>query len=350
MIRAHVNPKRWEAPMLEDLNAGLIAGYSFIPEQRGQRLSWVDVQKAPTGEDGEQFRWLHLNLAMQPVRRWLEASSGLPESAIEAMLDADPHYHVVSTGQGFLLSLNDVILGETEKTRENTGLVAIWVDRGQMITIRRWPMLCTDRLIKKVDGDYAPESSINLFLRLFDQIVDTFRKRVVHLRVEVDKAEDRMLAGHTSGLRSHLAGLRREAVAMHRRIVPEFHGITQLTARLPAWVTEDEQAFFRQVADEVGSLINDIRSAQERTKVLQDEYAAMIAEETNNNLFVLSIVTVIMLPMTFVTGYFGMNTSSLPLTSPDGWGSIASSAIIVIVGVATAALLRYMLLRNRRDR
>ncbi len=334
--------------MLDHSNSGLIAGYTFLPEQRGQRLSWAEAQKPVMQDAG--FRWLHLNVAIQPARRWLEDSSGLPEAAIEAMLDVDPHYHVVSTAHGFLLSLNDVILGQTESPRENTGLIAIWVDRGQMITIRRWPMLCTDRLLKMVEGDYAPPSSIGLFLQLFDQIVDTFRKRVVRLTVEIDKSEDQMLAGHTSGLRTHLAGLRREAVAMHRRIVPEFHGLSQLAARLPSWISEDEQAFFRQVTDEVASLINDIRSAQERTKVLQDEYAAMIAEETNNNLFVLSMVTVIMLPMTFVTGYFGMNTSALPLTSPDGWGSIASSAIIVVVGAITAALLRYLMLRNRRDR
>ena len=338
--------------MLEDLddsNAGLIAGYTFLPEQRGQRLNWTDAQNSVAPED-EQFRWLHLNLAMRPARRWLEEASSLPESAIEAMLDVDPHYHVVSTAQGFLLSLHDVILGQAESPRENTGQIAIWVDRGQMITIRRWPMLCTDRLIRTIEGDCRPTSSVDLFLQLFDQILDAFRKRVVRLRIEIDKAEDKMLGGQTGGIRTHLAGLRREAVAMHRRIVPEFHGINQLAARLPAWVTEDEQAFFRQMTDEVGSLINDIRSAQERTKVLQDEYAAMIAEETNTNLFVLSIVTVIMLPMTFVTGYFGMNTSGLPLTSPDGWGSIASSAIIVGVGALTALLLRHMLLRNRRDR
>ena len=338
--------------MLEDLddsNAGLIAGYTFLPEQRGLRLNWADAQNSVAPED-EQFRWLHLNLAMRPARRWLEEASSLPESAIEAMLDVDPHYHVVSTAQGFLLSLHDVILGQAESPRENTGQIAIWVDRGQMITIRRWPMLCTDRLIRTIEGDCRPTSSVDLFLQLFDQILDAFRKRVVRLRIEIDKAEDKMLGGQTGGIRTHLAGLRREAVAMHRRIVPEFHGINQLAARLPAWVTEDEQAFFRQMTDEVGSLINDIRSAQERTKVLQDEYAAMIAEETNTNLFVLSIVTVIMLPMTFVTGYFGMNTSGLPLTSPDGWGSIASSAIIIGVGALTALLLRHMLLRNRRDR
>jgi zinc transporter len=335
--------------MLDDSDVGLIAGYTFHPDQRGQRLSWAEA-KSPVAGDGGPFRWLHMNLAAQPARRWLEEASGLPEAAIEAMLDADPHYHVVSTAQGFLLTLHDVVLGQAERSRENNGMIAIWVDRGQMITIRRWPMLCTDRLIKAVEGDCAPASSIDLFFQLFDQIIETFRKQVVHLRVEIDKAEDSMLAGQTRGLRSRLAGLRREAVAMHRRIVPEFQGVSRLAIRLPSWVSEDEQAFFRQIVDEAGSLINDIRSAQERTKVLQDEYAAMIAEETNNNLFVLSIVTVVMLPMTFVTGYFGMNTAALPLTSPDGWGSAASTLILVFVGALTAALLRYIVLKNRRDR
>ena len=192
---------------LDDSNAGLIAGYSFMPEQKGQHLNWVSAQKHEAGEHG-QFRWLHINLAMRPARNWLENASNLPESAIEAMLDADPHYHVVTTAQGFLLSLHDVILGETESQRENTGLIAIWVDRGQMITIRRWPMLCTDRLLKMVESECTPTSTVDLFLQLFDQIVDTFRKRVVKLRVEIDKAEDKMLAGHTGGLRSNAINAR----------------------------------------------------------------------------------------------------------------------------------------------
>ncbi len=65
--------------MLEDLddsNAGLIAGYTFLPEQRGQRLNWTDAQNSVAPED-EQFRWLHLNLAMRPARRWLEEASAV---------------------------------------------------------------------------------------------------------------------------------------------------------------------------------------------------------------------------------------------------------------------------------
>jgi len=334
---------------LSDSDSGLICGYGFVPEQRGQRLRWPECTQAP-GDAPEWFRWLHLNLAMQPARRWLTGEAGLPEAAVEAMLDVDPHYHVVVTPQGFLLTLHDVILGRTDGVREGTGLIAIWVDRHQMVSARRWPMLCTDRLRHSVERDFAPTSSIDLFIALFDQIVDTFRKRVVRLRAEIDQAEDDMLSEHAAGLRPRLGRLRREAVAMHRRIVPEYHAINQLAARLPTWVSETEQTFFRQVADEVGSLVSDIREAQERARVLQDEYAAKIAEETNWNLYVLSMVTVIMLPMTFLTGFFGMNTAHLPFIDPEGLGTWGSGGLIVLVGVVTVVLLRSTLWKRHRDR
>ena len=170
------------------------------------------------------------------------------------------------------------------------------------------------------------------------------------LRAEIDQAEDEMLSDHIRGLRPRLGRLRREAVAMHRRIVPEYHAINQLAARLPTWVSETEHAFFRQVADEVGSLVSDIREAQERARVLQDEYAAKIAEETSWNLYVLSMVTVVMLPMTFLTGFFGMNTSHLPFLDPDGLGTWGSGGLTLLVGVVTLALLRSTLWKSHRDR
>ena len=43
--------------VLDDTNAGLIAGYSFLPETKGQRLNWADAQKA-TFPEGGRFRWL----------------------------------------------------------------------------------------------------------------------------------------------------------------------------------------------------------------------------------------------------------------------------------------------------
>ena len=335
--------------LIDDTTAGLIAGYGFLPEQRGRTLTWAECTQ-PLSEENREFRWLHINLAMQPAQRWLVDQSGLPEAVVEAMLDADPHYHVVSTPQGFLLTLNDAVLNKGDETRQNTGLIAVWCGQNQMITIRRWPMRCTDQLIRTVESaDYAPASVVEVFLSLFDNIVDNFRKRVVGLRSEIDKAEDAFLTGHAKGLRTRLGNLRREAVNMHRQIMPELHAVNRLAARMPGWVSETDQAYFRQIADEMHSLDSDILSAHERTRVLQDEYASKIAEDTNRNLYVLSIVSVTLMPMTFITGFFGMNTPNLPFTNPDGWTSTGSMSLLAAVAVLTIMFLRKILLRTQRD-
>ncbi len=75
-----------------------------------------------------------------------------------------------------------------------------------------------------------------------------------------------------------------------------------------------------------------------RAKLLQEELAARNAEETNRNLFILSIVTTIFLPMTLITGIFGMNVAGLP-----GLEDILAFWWVML-GMAAVALIALLLL------
>jgi len=71
--------------------------------------------------------------------------------------------------------------------------------------------------------------------------------------------------------------------------------------------------------------------------MLEGEIAGRLAEATNRNLYVLSIITTLFLPMTLVTGIFGMNVAGLPGTQDPGafwWvvlGMTASAAGLLAV-------------------
>jgi zinc transporter len=58
--------------------------------------------------------------------------------------------------------------------------------------------------------------------------------------------------------------------------------------------------------------LEEIAELYERAKLLQEELASRLAENTSRNLYVLSILTAVLLPMTLVTGIFGMNVGGLP--------------------------------------
>jgi zinc transporter len=64
--------------------------------------------------------------------------------------------------------------------------------------------------------------------------------------------------------------------------------------------------------DGLGFAIEEVAELYERAKLLQEELASRLAENTSRNLYVLSILTAVLLPMTLVTGIFGMNVAGMP--------------------------------------
>jgi zinc transporter len=72
---------------------------------------------------------------------------------------------------------------------------------------------------------------------------------------------------------------------------------------------------------------------------LQEEVSGMLAEATNRNLFLLSIVTTALLPATLLTGIWGMNVGGLPW-SEDAHGFLWSGLSVLGSIALSLALLR----------
>jgi zinc transporter len=79
----------------------------------------------------------------------------------------------------------------------------------------------------------------------------------------------------------------------------------------------------------------DLVLVRERTRVLQEEWMNISIEQQNARLYVPSIVALIFLPITFVTGIFCMNVASLPvINNPEAFfftGTMAVISVDVIV-------------------
>ena len=75
---------------------------------------------------------------------------------------------------------------------------------------------------------------------------------------------------------------------------------------------ESERGVLESSVENLAFAIEEIAEIYERAKLLQEELAARLAENTGRNLYVLSLLTAVLLPMTLVTGVFGMNVAHLP--------------------------------------
>ena len=96
----------------------------------------------------------------------------------------------------------------------------------------------------------------------------------------------------------------------------------------------------REQIDLLAFLVDEVNSLHERAKVLQDELSAHVADFNAKNLQVLSVMTVIFLPMTLVTGVMGMNMEDLPGLEHSFW-----AVMVIMFG---AGLSVYLGLKIRR--
>jgi zinc transporter len=161
---------------------------------------------------------------------------------------------------------------------------------------------------------------------------------------KVDDIEDRLLADRLDHRRASLGHLRRLMVRLQRLLAPEPGALFRLLSRPPGWIVESDVQELRQATEEFSVSLNDMNTLQERIKLLQEEIGARINEQNNRSLFVLTVVTVLALPINILAGLFGMNVGGVPLAKDDDgfW-------IVVGIVVAFTLIAGWIAFRPRKD-
>jgi len=100
----------------------------------------------------------------------------------------------------------------------------------------------------------------------------------------------------------------------------------------------------RQAAEELSTAVGDTLVLVERVKLIQEEMAALVNERSSRTLFILTVVTVLALPINLVAGLFGMNVGGIPL-------ALNSHGFFLVVGalIVVTTLLAYVAFGRRRD-
>ena len=101
-------------------------------------------------------------------------------------------------------------------------------------------------------------------------------------------------------------------VRLQRLLAPEPGALFRLLREPPPWIAAADLDELRQATEEFSLVLRDLAALQERIKLLQEEIAAQLSEQTNRSLFTLTMVTVLALPINITTGFFGMNVGGIP--------------------------------------
>jgi magnesium transporter len=107
-------------------------------------------------------------------------------------------------------------------------------------------------------------------------------------------------------------------------------------------VTQDSRARYRTLSRDVLAMSDHSTFLSNKVQFLLDATLGMVSIDQNNVVKIFSVVTVFLLPPSFIAGFFGMNFERLPLLH-DSWG-----VTIGVVSMVASAVLPYLYFKHRR--
>jgi zinc transporter len=326
---------------------GLICGFRFAPGQLPSAVEGLDSEGRALAPPPGGFVWLHFNLSHAAATTWMQAHAGLSDGFFEALTTGSRSTRIERDGDSLFAVINDVTFDFSFDPADVATLwVAVHADR--VVTARAHPLRSVDRLRVAARRGDPIDSSVELLDHLLRDQADELQRIVRRAAERLDDIEDEVLAGHHGRHGHELAQLRQLMVRLQRLLAPEPSALRRALANPPRWVSEHDLQHLNRASEEFALVLRDIGALQDRIKLLQDESTTRVAEENNRILFMLTMVTVLALPINLVSGLMGMNVGGIPLADHHNgfWWMVALIVSLTVV-IAWLAIRR---VRPRRGR
>lgn len=293
--------------------------------------------------DEVAFRWLHLDLWDQRSARWIAEHSGLPTDVQALFLSPDDQPRALGQQGALGLTLPDF---EREFDREETeriGALRVALRPGLVLTGRYHPLHTPDIFRHRAAQAETLDAPAALEL-ILNSLADTLALRTGAALSALLALEDKLLADQDTPDTRALVSLRRLTARLFR-MASGMH--TTLIRAV------DDPSIGRAYADVLARterrlqpIERDVVAAQGQLRLLREELDLQAGQRTNENVYLLSVITALIMPATLVTGFFGMNTGNMPLEHGGG-GTIMAAILAIGSSLATWLLLRRMGLIRR---
>lgn len=296
----------------------------------GRVLVWSPGQDAPS-ETG--LLWLHLNYAEPSTRDWLLNANVLETLVAEALMDEETRPRVLRHGEGLLLTLRGVNLNPGAEPEDMVS-IRLWIEDGRIVSSRKRQL----RSVKEIQADLGqgigPRTCGEFLVMLLARMTENIGAVIEDLEDQMAEVEELIIEQHGEQTRQALVGLRRQAIALRRYLAPQREALSRLVTEQVPWMTNADHFRIRETADELIRHLEDLDAVRERAALAHEELVNHLSEQLNQRMFLLSVVTVIFLPLGFLTGLFGINVGGIPGSdSPWGFALFCLAMVGVMVGI-----------------
>ena len=225
-----------------------------------------------------------------------------------------------------------------EKLQLEKEHIAIYFRKGLLLTfqetesdvfepVRRRLQLSTGR-IRHRGSDY-------LAYALLDVLADNYYHVLDAIEVHLEDLEEQITSTADSEHRSKIHHLKKEVLHLRKSVVPLREAANTFSKTDSPLVEESTQLFVRNLYDQTVHIVESIESYRDMLNSLQDLFISEVSFKMNKVMQLLTLISVIFIPLTFLAGIYGMNFENIPeLKAHNGYfillGIMGGTAMILL--------------------
>jgi len=171
----------------------------------------------------------------------------------------------------------------------------------QLKTIGRLASICLK------STEYMNKGADYLLYSIVDGITDEYFPVMDRLSIRVDELEDEMFDQELEEIIDEFLALKRTLILIRRVILPQRRIFSYTNGQFMFPVQEENLPYFIDLADHLERLTDSTETFRDLVNGALETYSSFTSAKTNEIMRILTIISTIVLPLSFVTGVFGMN-------------------------------------------
>jgi magnesium transporter len=314
--------------------------YQFTPELATHR-SYANISEVEILSD--QVNWIHISGLNTSIIEQIGAKFSLHNLVLEDILSTGQRPKVDEFDDYIYFVLRLVNFVGAELVSEQVSFI---LGKNYVLSIAEkrsdFSAPIIDRIINK-KGAVRSNKSDYLLYALIDVVVDNFYfsmdsidARIEEIQTSIDNADqnDRLLM--------LLRNLKKDVLQLRKHIVPTREAVYKLERLETALILENTDKYLRDLYDHTKQLEDTIETYNDTINNFREDYMSHLTLKTNKVIQILTIISSIFIPLTFIVGVYGMNFEFMPGLH---WKYGFLSSILLMIFVSFIMVIVYV--RNR---
>jgi magnesium transporter len=239
--------------------------------------------------------------------------------------------------EGYLFAVLHFPFYDKQVQRLNAAELDLFIGHDYVVTIPNRELHPVTRLFSRCEHDehlreqLFARGSGRLLYEILDDLFDYCFPILDKIAHKLDVIEDEMFEGASEEVVRDISNVKQEIISYRKIVKPERSTLRVLERRVEGFLPEELELYFDDIVDAAERIWDLLDNYKEVVEGLESTNESVISHRQNDVLRLLTVFTVIVLPLTMLTGVFGMNVAFPGEGTREAFWAIVASLVAVLV-------------------